>query len=68
MSLPSPETVQRIAELRQKSREGILTIDEMREGIQFLRGERLAMAQAPKSPSKAKAAPNADDLLGELGL
>ena len=26
------------------------------------------MAQAPKSPSKAKAAPNADDLLGELGL
>lgn len=65
----SLETQQRIAELRQKARspEG-LTLEETKEAIRFLRQERLAMPAA-KSSSRTKApAPNADDLLSELGL
>ena len=58
---------QRIAELRQKAREGTLTMDETKEGIAFLRAERLQMPASP-SKSKPKVIVNADDLLGELGL
>ena len=64
---PSLEIQQRIAELRQKAREGTLTLDETKEGIAFLRAERLAMPPA-KSSSRAKVVVNADDLLGELGI
>lgn len=68
MTYPSLETQQRIAELREKARQGTLTIDECREGVRFLRAERLAMPAA-KASSRTKApAPNADDLLSELGL
>jgi pyruvate/2-oxoglutarate dehydrogenase complex dihydrolipoamide acyltransferase (E2) component len=63
----SLEMQQRIAVLRQKAREGTLTLDEMKEGINFLRAERMAMPPA-KSSSKAKVVVNADDLLGELGI
>ena len=55
-----------IAELRQKARDGTLTLEETKEGIAFLRAERLAMPVG-KSASK-KPVINADDLLGELGL
>lgn len=59
---------QRIAELRQKAREGTMTLDDMKEGIQILRGERLAMPPA-KSASRSKTpTASADDLLSELGL
>ena len=65
VSLP---TLQRVAELREKSRNGTFTMDEAKEAIAFLRQERLAMPPA-KAASRAKApAPNADDLLGELGI
>jgi uncharacterized protein YnzC (UPF0291/DUF896 family) len=57
----------RIAELRQKAREGTLTLEETKEGIAFLRQERLAMPPSTKSASK-KVVVNADDLLGELGI
>ena len=68
MTYPSLETQQRIAELREKARQGTLTIDECREGVRFLRAERHAMPAA-KSSSRTKAPPpNADDLLSELGL
>lgn len=68
MSMPSLEVQQRIATLREKARLGTLTKDECAEGIRFLRAERLAMP-ASKSTSRTKApAPNADDLLSELGL
>ncbi len=65
----SLETQQRIAELRQKARtpEG-LTLDETREAIRFLRQERLAMPAGKSSPRTKAPAPNADDLLSELGL
>jgi hypothetical protein len=65
----SLETQTRIAELRLKAQspEG-LTLDEVKEGIRFLRADRLNMAPS-KATSRTKApTPNADDLLGELGL
>jgi len=62
----SLEMQQRIAELRQKARDGTLTLEETREGINFLRQERLAMPPA-KAGSK-KVVVNADALLGELGI
>lgn len=65
--LPSLEIQQRIAELRQKARDGTLTLEETKEGIAFLRQERLAMPPT-KSSSKSKVVVNADDLLGELGI
>lgn len=68
MTLPSPEILQRIAELREKARQGTLTLEETAEGVRFLRAERLAMPSA-KTSSRTKAPPpNADDLLGELGI
>jgi hypothetical protein len=57
----------RIAELRQKASEGTLTLEETKEAISFLRAERMAMPPAAKSRS-TKVVPNADDLLGELGI
>ena len=66
--IPSLPSQQRVAELRQKAREGTMTLEESREAIRFLRAERLAMPQT-KSSSKTKApTPNPDDLLSELGI
>ena len=65
----SLETQQRIAALRLKAKspEG-LTLDEVKEGIKFLRQERLAISPV-KAASRAKAPPpNGDDLLKEFGL
>jgi len=64
--IPNNDIISRIGELRQKAREGTMTQDETREAISFLRAERLAMPQG-KSRTKAPA-PNADDLLSELGI
>lgn len=64
--IPSIETQVRIAELRQKARDGTLTLDEMKEGIAFLRQERLAMPA--RASSVKKAVINADDLLSALGI
>lgn len=62
---PSLEMQQRIAELRLKAQAGTLTLEETKEGIAFLRQERLAM---PAKPASKRVVINADDLLGELGL
>jgi len=69
----SPETIERIAVLRQKSRENTLTQEEMREAINLMRNERLtahatsATSKARKSTAAAKKGPiNSDDLLSEL--
>lgn len=67
MSVPSLETQQRIAEIRQKCRDGTATLEEMKDGIAFLRQERLAMPPA-KSSGTRKAPINPDDLLKDLGL
>jgi hypothetical protein len=59
---------------RAKAREGTLTKEEMRLAIEAMRASRGKTIPASggtkvKAAAKAKAAkPNADDLLGELGL
>lgn len=56
----------RIAELRQKARDGTLTLEETKEGIAFLRQERLAMPPAKAKPAKQVAIPTEDDLLKDF--
>lgn len=65
--IPSQATQLRIAELRQKARDGTLTLEETKEGISFLRAERLAMPPS-KSTGTRKAAVDVDALLGDLGI
>lgn len=71
MSNPVPVDLQiKIASWRQRSAEGTLTLEEMKEAIHHLRQGRMAAAQSAsvaKKKAAAKAVPNADDLLGELG-
>jgi hypothetical protein len=66
----SSETQMKIAELRTKSREGTLTMEEVREAIKLLRGDRVAAAATSAKSRTAKAAgkvkPDGDALLGEL--
>ena len=62
----SLEMQQKVADWRNRAREGTLSIDEMKEAITFLRAERQAMPPAKSRTAKPKV--NADDLLGELGL
>jgi hypothetical protein len=62
----SLEMQQRIAELRQKARDGTMTLEDTREAISFLRKERLSMP--PAKSSTRKAVVDTDSLLGELGI
>lgn len=68
MSTPSLEMQTRIAELRIKARDGVLTLEETKEAIRFLRQERMAMEPTKGTKKAAAAAINPDDLLGELGI
>lgn len=61
----SLEMQTRIAVLRQKARDGTLTLEETKEGISFLRQERLMMAPAKVSK---KAVVDVENLLGQLGI
>lgn len=64
----TPEGQLKVQLWRQKSREGTLTPEELREAIIFLRQDRVtAAATSEKSRAKkAKPAANSDDLLNEL--
>ena len=60
---------------RQKSRDGTITLDEMRQAIASIRQERIgagavsAVSTERKAAAKAKKVPiNSDDLLTELGI
>jgi SpoU rRNA methylase family enzyme len=62
----SPELQNQISIWRIKAGDGTITLDEMREAIKALRGNRLAAAAA-SSGSKVKKAPkDVSDMLGEL--
>lgn len=66
-----PETQQRIATLRQKAVEGTLTLDEMREAVKMMRGDRASSVKASADSRRAKvkaAIPDADTMLDELGI
>ena len=64
-----PETQGRLAALRQKAVEGTLTIEEMKEAIVMMRGDRASSVKNTDARrAKVKAAiPDADTLLDELG-
>jgi len=67
----SPETLSRISILRAKAQEGTLTVEEMKEAILLLRGDRTRAAHssdASRRKSAKAAVPSAQDLLSELGL
>ncbi|HWV45753.1 MAG TPA: hypothetical protein VN039_07015 [Nitrospira sp.] len=66
----SPDLTSKITLWRAKAVEGTLTLEEMKEAIQLLRGERVSAAQASDKARRTKAIkaiPTADDLLKELG-
>ena len=65
----SPETLARIAQLRAKCTEGTATLEEMKEAVKLLRGDRRTAASAGDGAKRAKAKaviPSADDMLSEL--
>lgn len=70
--MQSPELLTKIAVLRQKSRDGTITLEEMREGIALLRETRVgasiasAKARTTKAATAKAAAINSDDLLKQL--
>lgn len=70
MPTMSPEMQSKIAVWRAKAEAGMLTEEEMVEGIKALRQERFGAASASDASKRKKAAaviPDADDLLKELG-
>lgn len=69
----TPEAIQRMAELREKSRNNTLTMEELKESIEMLRGDRIAAhgasatSKARTATAKAKKGPiDSNDLLSEL--
>jgi hypothetical protein len=64
-----PDIQQRIALLRSKIADGTITLEEMKEGVAYLREGRLAAAQASASSKRKRAIaeiPKASDMLDEL--
>lgn len=72
MAAQSPELQLKIAQWRDKARQGTLTQDEMREAIAALRKDRSSIPQATagskvtKARTAASKKPDSDDLLSQL--
>ena len=67
MTSPVPLELQaKIASWRLKAADGTLTLDEMKEGIKYLRAGRVTAAAASKSTKKRSVAPPAEDMMAEL--
>lgn len=65
----SPELQSKIASWRLRAAEGTLSLDEMKEGVRLIRGDRMSAASAAATAKRTKSkieAPPADDMLGEL--
>lgn len=65
-----PETQGRLAILRAKAVDGTLTLEEMKEAVVMMRGDRASSVRNSDSSRKAKvkaAIPSADAMLNELG-
>ena len=64
-----PETQGRLAFLRAKAIEGTLTLEEMKEAVIMMRGDRASSVRNTDARrAKVKAAiPDADSMLDELG-
>lgn len=66
----SPELQSRIAIWRQKTSDGSMSVEEYREAIAAIRGDRKNAAVTSEQSKRKKAAkviPDAKSLLGELG-
>lgn len=67
-----PEVTAKLAEFRAKQQAGTITIEELREAVQMMRGTRTAAQYASsssagkKAGAAAKANINSDDLLAQL--
>lgn len=65
----SPEMTAKIAAWRQKAAEGALTLEDMKEIIPALRGDRRSAAESSEHAKRARAKKeikSADELLNEL--
>lgn len=65
----SQEQFQYISTIRAKSLSGTVTIEEYKEAIRIMRGDRLAAAQSGDAAKRAKAKkeiPSADALLDDM--
>jgi len=70
MAINSPETLARIAEWRAKALNNTLTVEDMREALRTMRGDRAGAAFASDASRRKKAKaeiPDAQSLLDELG-
>lgn len=66
----SPEIIAKIAVWRAKAAAGDMSVEEYREAIAAIRGDRKSAAVASENSKRKKAAaviPDAKALLGELG-
>lgn len=68
----SPEAQQRIQIIRQKAADGTATLEDFKEAILLMRGDRKNAAAASEGARKRNSAPkaqikSADDMLDELG-
>ena len=63
----TPEVQAKIAVWRAEAAAGTLTIEQMKEAIEFVRAGRRTAASSPGSKKPKATAPSADEMLGELG-
>lgn len=63
----SPEAQTRISQLRAKSADGTITLEEMQEVVKIMREGRVSAANAAQATKAKKSSRSADDLLSELG-
>lgn len=67
----SPELASRMAIWRQKALEGTLSIEDQREAVAYIRGERKGAAISSEQAKRTKAKKeikSAEELLKELGI
>lgn len=65
----SPESQARITVLRAKSADGSITMDEMREAVRLIRGDRVSAQTASEGAKRTRAKAvikSGDDMLDEL--
>lgn len=67
----SPEIIAKISIWRQAASEGNLTVDQMREAVNLIRGDRKTAAVSSEQARKTRAKKeikSAEDMLKELGV
>lgn len=67
----SPELSAKMSIWRQKALEGTLSIEDQREAVAYMRGERKGAAISPEQAKRTKAKKeikSAEELLRELGI